>query len=63
MGEKALEVYQGSDWLTYRWTVAQAFDTLDRMRDLCRHSPEMLTPSAAHARAFAAALMTFSTRT
>jgi hypothetical protein len=35
MGEKALEVYQGNDWLTYRWPVAQMFDTLDRMRDLC----------------------------
>jgi hypothetical protein len=35
MGEKALEVYQGNDWLTYRWPVAQMFDTLDRVRDLC----------------------------
>ncbi len=35
MGEKALEVYQGNDWLTYRWPVAQVFDTLDRIRDLC----------------------------
>lgn len=35
MGEKALEVYQGNDWLTYRWPVAQMFDSLDRIRDLC----------------------------
>jgi hypothetical protein len=35
MAEKALEVYQGNDWLTYRWPVAQMFDTLDRIRDLC----------------------------
>ena len=32
-------MYQGSDWLTYRWPVAQAFDTLDRIRDLCLQIP------------------------
>ena len=37
------EIYQGSDWLTYRWTIAQAFDTLDRIRDLCLQMP--LIPS------------------
>lgn len=42
MGEKALEVYQGNDWLTYRWPVAQMFDTLDRIRDLC-HSTSTLS--------------------
>jgi hypothetical protein len=36
MGLKAPEVYQGGDWLTYRWSVAHAFDTLDRIRELCR---------------------------
>src|ERR1700691_5921381 len=36
---KPVEIYQGSDWLTYRWTVAQAFDTLDRIRDLCLQMP------------------------
>jgi len=36
---KPSEIYQGSDWLTYRWTVAQAFDTLDRIRDLCLQMP------------------------
>lgn len=35
MGERAREVYQGNDWLTYRWPVAQMFDTLDRLRALC----------------------------
>jgi hypothetical protein len=40
MGEKAPEIYQGGDWLTYRWAVAQAFDTLDRIRDLCQHAPQ-----------------------
>ncbi len=35
MGVKALEIYQGSDWFTYRWPVAQAYDTLDRVHDLC----------------------------
>ena len=35
MGVKALDIYQGEDWLTNRWSVAQAFDTLDRLRDLC----------------------------
>jgi len=41
MGEKVLEVYQGNDWITYRWSVAQAFDTLDRLRDLCHHAPAL----------------------
>ncbi len=36
---KPAEIYQGSDWLTYRWSVAQAFDTLDRIRDLCLQMP------------------------
>jgi hypothetical protein len=35
MGAKSFELYQGSDWMTYRWTVAQAFETLDRMREVC----------------------------
>lgn len=35
MGAKASQLYQGADWLTYRWSVAQAFDTLDRLHDLC----------------------------
>lgn len=35
MADSAPELYQGSDWLTYRWPVAQMFDTLDRIRDLC----------------------------
>lgn len=35
MTERARDVFQGNDWLTYRWPVAQAFDTLDRIRDLC----------------------------
>ena len=39
MSSKPSEIYQGSDWLTYRWTVAQAFDTLDRIRDLCLQMP------------------------
>lgn len=39
MPSKPTEIYQGSDWLTYRWTVAQAFDTLDRIRDLCLQMP------------------------
>jgi hypothetical protein len=28
-------LYQGHDWFTYRWPVAQAFDTIDRLQDLC----------------------------
>jgi len=39
MPSKPAEIYQGSDWLTYRWSVAQAFDTLDRVRDLCLQMP------------------------
>lgn len=38
MGNRAVQFYQGSDWLTYRWSVAQLFDTLDRMREVCSHS-------------------------
>jgi len=37
--QKPADMYQGSDWLTYRWPVAQAFDTLDRIRDLCLQIP------------------------
>jgi len=36
---KAPEVYQGSDWLTYRATVARAFDTLDHLVDVCHPHP------------------------
>lgn len=39
MGAKAVDIFQGSDWLTYRWAAAQAFDTLDRIRDLCLQMP------------------------
>ena len=39
MGDKAPAIYQGGDWLTYRLSVAQTFDTLDRVRELCRHVP------------------------
>jgi hypothetical protein len=38
MALKAPEIYQGGDWMTYRWSVAQVFDTLDRMRELT-HTP------------------------
>jgi hypothetical protein len=44
---KAPEVYQGSDWLTYRWAAAQAFDTLDRIRDLCLQMPAFGMPPQA----------------
>lgn len=27
-------MFQGRDWASYRWTVAEAFDTLDRLHDL-----------------------------
>jgi len=27
--------YQGSDWVSYRQSVARAFDSLDRLRDAC----------------------------
>jgi hypothetical protein len=39
MSAKPADMYQGSDWLTYRWPVAMAFDTLDRIRDLCLQMP------------------------
>jgi hypothetical protein len=39
MPPKPVEMFQGSDWLTYRWSVAQACDTLDRIRDLCLQMP------------------------
>ncbi len=35
MAVEALKLYQGSDWTTHRWPVAQAFDTLERLQDLC----------------------------
>ena len=43
MNEKAMDVYQGDDWFTYRWAVAQVFDTLDRMREVCGHAPMPVT--------------------
>lgn len=52
MGEKAIQLYQGSDWLTYRWSVAQVFDTLDRIREVCSHAPVALgIPTGASATA------------
>jgi hypothetical protein len=36
---KAPEVYQGGDWLTWRPTVAKAFDTLDHIEDICQPRP------------------------
>ena len=39
MAEPALDVYQGNDWITYRWSVAQMFDTLDQIRELCGLTP------------------------
>lgn len=38
---KAHDMYQGDDWLTYRSTVAQAFDTLDRLREICLELTEV----------------------
>jgi hypothetical protein len=35
MALRAPELYQGGDWLTYRATVAKAFDTLDHLEDIC----------------------------
>ena len=45
MSERAIPFYQGSDWLTYRWSVAQLFDTLDRMREICSHSAHKVSLS------------------
>lgn len=36
---KAPEVYQGGDWLTWRPTVAKAFDTLDHIDEICHPQP------------------------
>lgn len=36
---KDLPFYQGGDWFTYRWSVAQAFDTLDQVELLCVSRP------------------------
>lgn len=33
MALKAYEAYHGHDWLTYRPSVAQCYDTLDRLQD------------------------------
>ncbi|HUY68332.1 MAG TPA: hypothetical protein VMV79_03420 [Alphaproteobacteria bacterium] len=46
---KPSDLYQGNDWLTYRWPVAQAFDTLDRIRDLCLQIPVAGAPGPAMA--------------
>lgn len=34
VGIKAQNLYQGSDWQTYRYAVAQVFDTLDQIREV-----------------------------
>lgn len=36
MALKALSVFQGEDWMTYRWSVAGAHDALDSMLSLSR---------------------------
>jgi hypothetical protein len=41
MGLKAFDIFQGNDWTTHRVTVAQAFDTIDRMRELCHNAPAL----------------------
>ncbi|MGE3624255.1 MAG: hypothetical protein AB7H77_10360 [Bdellovibrionales bacterium] len=46
MSAKPVEIYQGSDWLTYRWPVAQAFDTLDRIRELCLQLPAAIAAAS-----------------
>ena len=43
MAVKAHEIFQGDDWFTYRPTVAQAFDTLDRLRSLCEEGATELS--------------------
>lgn len=43
---KAPEVYQGGDWLTWRPTVAKAFDTLDHIEDICHPQPIARTANA-----------------
>ncbi len=35
MALPASSLFQGQDWITHRLPVAQAFDTLDRMGELC----------------------------
>jgi hypothetical protein len=45
MASKTPEIYQGGEWMTYRWSVAQAFDTLDRLRELCHISAAHVVPN------------------
>ena len=45
MGVKTLQVYQGDEWMTHHPTVAQAYDTLDRLRVLCVESMPESAPS------------------
>lgn len=32
--QRAYQIYQGGDWQTYRYSVAQVFDLLDQLRDV-----------------------------
>lgn len=32
---KTTPLFQGRDWVTSRWSMAEAFDTLDHIHDLC----------------------------
>ena len=35
MSKRENPLYQGRDWFSYRWTIAQAFDAIERIYDLC----------------------------
>jgi len=35
MPSQASPFYQGRDWVSSRWTIAETFDTLERVHDLC----------------------------
>lgn len=35
MSHSSSPLFQGRNWFTYRWSIAEAFDALDRFHDLC----------------------------
>ncbi len=45
-------LYQGRDWISSRWSVAETLDTLDRIHDLCLEKDLHDSPGAAARRFF-----------
>lgn len=50
MTEKSRPLYQGRDWVTSRWSVAEALGALDHVHDLCLYGQEGPEPESRNER-------------